>query len=540
MRQFAPSSEVRSLVMSVEQGLKEVHEPNVAHHVLEVGGRLAGGPSDTLARTAFRKELEDQLPLFAAMGQADLAHTLVMLDAGIIPSAAGRELLTALLALQLGPGDFLPDPARGDLYTNREAWLAGRTAATGWLGVGRARREATTTAFQMTVRDSLLDLAGALAAAGDALLGLARDCQSALMPDYTYLLSAQPTSFGHYLLGFAYPLQRDLDRLRSLYRRVNLSPAGCGSTNGSRLPQDREWLAHSLGFDGLVTHARDAMWQADLPIETAALLTAILVNLDRLAEDLQIFATEEFALLELDDRHARASKIMPQKKNPYALTHVRGLANAMIGTLAASAALGRTPSGQPDNRLGAYGEIPRAIEATAGAAELMGEVVSLMRFDRPAASARLDRSFAVATDLAEVLVLETGLDFREAHRLTGHLVRRHLADGGFDSLTPEGLAAAATEVLGRRVELSPEVLRSALDPEAAVAARTVPGGAAPGPIAHMLDESGQAFAAAAEWADARRREVRGSLDVLLRQAGSLAESPWPGDSPQPGVNLSSC
>ncbi len=108
-----------------------------------------------------------------------------------------------------------------------------------------------------------------------------------------------------------------------------------------------------------MVHARDAMWQADLPIEAAAVLTAVLVNLDRLAEDLQIYATEEFALVELDDRHTRASKIMPQKKNPFALTHVRGVASTMIGTLAASAAASRTPSGQPDNRLPLYGMIPR-------------------------------------------------------------------------------------------------------------------------------------------------------------------------------------
>ncbi len=512
---------------------------SLAATVLEVGGRLTQGPSDTLVRTAFRKELEDQLPLFAAMGQADLAHTLAMLEAGVIPATAGRELLAALLALQEWPADFLPESALGDLYTNREAWLAQRTAATGWLGVGRARREATTIAFQMTVRDGLLDLASALVAAGQALTGRARDHQSALMPDYTYLLAAQPTTFGHYLLGFAYPLLRDLDRLQTLYARVNRSPAGCGSTNGSRLPQNRECLAGYLGFDGLVSHARDAMWQADLPIETAALLTMILVNLDRLAEDLQIFATEEFALIELDDRHARASKIMPQKKNPFALTHVRGLANAMTGTLTLSAAAGRTPSGQPDNRLGLYGAIPRAIGETAGAVELMGEIVSWLKFDPCAARHRLDRSFAVATSLAEALVLEAGLDFRAAHRLAGHLVRQYWPAGSLAGLTPETLTEAAQKALGRRVELSPEALRSALDPGAAVAACTTPGGAAPAALAALSDESGQALATAAEWVEARRRTVRENIEALLHNARSLGDIPLKTSGP-PGTDSAIC
>ena len=200
----------------------------------------------------------------------------------------------------------------------------------------------------------MLGLAEVLTTTGKAITARAREFRTALLPDYTYLQAAQPTTFGHYLLGFAYPTLRDLDRIRALYGRVNQSPAGCGSTNGSRLPQDRERLRELLGFEALVRHARDAMWQADLPIEAAAVLTAVLINLDRLAEDLQIYATEEFALVELDDRHARASKIMPQKKNPFALTHVRGAASTMIGTLAASAAIG-------SNAIGAAGQPPAAL-----------------------------------------------------------------------------------------------------------------------------------------------------------------------------------
>jgi argininosuccinate lyase len=490
----------------------------VSEQVLEVGARLAQGPSERLIQTAFKRELDDQAELFEAMSWVDLAHTLVMMEASIVPPEAGRELLAALLRLHERPADFTLDPARGDLYTNREAWLITQTGVSTWLGAGRARREATTTAFLMKLRGGLLGLAEALTATGQALSARARKFRTALLPDYTYLQSAQPTTFGHYLLGFAYPVLRDLDRLRALYSRVNRSPAGCGSTNGSRIPQDRERLAALLGFEGLAIHARDAMWQADLPIEAAALLTAILINLDRLAEDLQIYATEEFALVELDDRHARASKIMPQKKNPYALTHVRGTASMMIGTLAASAAAGRTPSGQPDNRLPLYGLIPGAIDDTYDAVGLMGEVVQFLTFNEQNGRDRLDDCFALATDLAEVLVLESGLDFRQAHRLVGHLVRRHLADGGLNRLTPDALMAAAREVLGRPVELSVTALRAALDPWAAVLARTAPGGAAPEAVEAMIDECERVLAEAKDWACQHRHSLRMAEDSLLRMA----------------------
>jgi argininosuccinate lyase len=487
-----------------------------AAQALEIGARLAHGPSDLLIDTAFRQELAGQAHLFAAMGSVDLAHTLVMMEGGICPLPAGRELLSLLQRLDRRPADFTLDPARGDLYTNREAWLCEQSAAGLWLGAGRARREATTTAFLIHLRVGILALAEALSSTVGAIVARAALHRAALLPDYTYLQAAQPTTFGHYLLGFAYPLLRDLERCRALYGRLNRSPAGCGSTNGSRLPQGRHRLMTLLGFEGLTAHARDAMWQADLPIECASVLTTILIQLDRLGEDLQIFATEEFALVELDDRHARASKIMPQKKNPFALTHVRGVASAMIGTLAASAALGRTPSGQPDNRLPLYGMVPQALADTLGAVALMGEVVAHLTFHAPRGRQRLADGSALATDLAEVLVLECGLDFRQAHRLVGHLVRQHLAErGGILGLTPEGLATAAAAVLGRRIEIAPERLRAALDPEAAIQARTEPGGAAPAPMAAMLDDCAEALAEASAWIAARRRHLQTAEGQLV-------------------------
>ncbi|MGH8567685.1 MAG: lyase family protein, partial [Gammaproteobacteria bacterium] len=170
--------------------------------MLEVGARIERGPSDLLIRTAFAKELDDQAGLFEAIRLVDLAHTLVMMEAGIVPQDAGQALIAALLQLHGRPPDFTPDPARGDLYTNREAWLATQTCASTWLGAGRARREATTTAFLIKLRGGLLGLAEALTTTGKTLAARAREFRSSLLPDYTYLQSAQPTSFGHYLLGF--------------------------------------------------------------------------------------------------------------------------------------------------------------------------------------------------------------------------------------------------------------------------------------------------------------------------------------------------
>lgn len=469
------------------------------HQALEIGARIAGEPSARLIASAFQSELDQQLPLADALGKVDLAHTLVLAESGVIPPEAAQELLAGLNQLRLQPETFFPDPGKGDLYTNREAWLKERTPAAAWLGAGRARREAITTAFLIKLREDTLVLTQSLAEFVRTLTNQAEDHADALMPDYTYWQQAQPTSFGHYLLGFAYPALRDLQRIADVYPRLNQSPAGCGSSNGSRLPQPRECLAHRLGFDGIVPHARDAMWQADLPIEIASVLTAILINLDRLAEDLQIFASEEFALVELDDGHARASKIMPQKKNPFALTHIRSLANSLIGTLTSCAAMGRTPSGQPDNRLTLYGTLPKALSETNLAVALMSEVIALLRFNRNYARAKLDRGFSLAADLAEVLTLDHGIAFRDAHRLVGQLVRQHLPDGGFQQLTAAEINSHAKSLLGLRINLTDAALKQALNPEAALAARNQPGGAAPAAITEMINQCRHALLETETW-----------------------------------------
>ena len=524
--------------------------------VLGVGSRLATGPSAELVQTAFARELADQLPLFRGMSLADLAHTITLIETGVIPHAAGASLLEALLALHEHPPDFVPIPENGDLYTNREAWLATHTSAVGWLGAGRARRESTTTGFRITLRSCLLAFAGALVKTGAALVTRAAEFQSALMADYTYLQPAQPTTFGHYLLGFVYPLLRDLERIQELYARTNLSPAGCGSVNGSRIPQNRSRQAELLGFDGLVTHARDAMWQPDGPVETLSVVVMALVNLDRLAEDLQIFATAEFNLVELADGHSRASVIMPQKKNPYALNYVRGATNELSGILHAVAASGRTPSGQVDNRVFAYGDVPRALETATGVATLMAGVLTGLRFNATQAETRLLSGFATATDLAETITLETGLDFRTAHRIVGRLVREaaqatgsqdvtcsinrphdksvgythrqdtpsghtagtHHQDRTMRDLTLADLDAAAQAILGHSLPLSEQAFAQALDSATAIEARRDSGCAASEPLITMLSECRSALDGYATWCQQASERIALAEKMLLLHA----------------------
>ena len=491
--------------------------------------RLKEPPAPELIASAYARELRDAAILYEGMSLSDIAHVAVLVEAGIIPRQAGGELLAALLHIHpVPPLDFALDPARGDLYTNREAYLAMLTPAAGWLSTGRARREATTVGYRIAVRARLLSFAASLESCFASVLDLAEAHRATLFPDYTYLQPAQPTTFGHYLLAFAYPMWRDLDRLRAAFARANASPAGSGSVNGSRLPIDRARLAELLGFEAVVAHARDAMWQADGPIELAALVAAALVNLDRLAEDLQIFSTAEFDLVELADRHSRTSVIMPQKKNPYALAYVRGVCGETIGALAAMAAVGKTPSGQIDNRMFAYGDVPRALDSAIGATRLMAEVLRGLRVNDERAAQRAAQDFIGATDLAEVITQQCHLDFKTAHDVVGRAVRAAL-ESGAPGLSANLLNAAA----GRDLGLSPEAIADALDPSRIVAARVGPGGAAESSVTRMIAECRAALADHRDWREATLARLAGAEALLLAAATALKMTASP-PSTEPG------
>ena len=482
-------------------------------------------PADELVRTAYAREASDTAILYKGMSLADVAHVVELIECEIVPRQAGGELLWALLEIHPSPPlDFAVDPKRGDSYSNREAYLRMLTPAAGWLSAGRARRESTTTGYRITVRERLLTLASALEDCAAAALDVAESHRATLFPDYTYLQPAQPTVFGHYLLTFVHPMLRDLDRLRAAYQRTNVSPAGAGSVNGSRLPLHRDSLAEMLGFDDAIPHTRDAMWQADGPIEIAASITAALINIDRLAEDLQIFSTAEFGLVEIADRHARSSVIMPQKKNPYALAYLRGLAGESIGYLAAMAAVGKTPSGQIDNRMFAYGTIPRTLGDADDAVRLMADVLRGLVVNKETAARRTAREFIGATDLAEVIMTECRIDYKTAHGLVARAVRSAIA-AGETTLTSERLESEAETSLGRKLGLSADRIAEALDPERIVATRTGKGGAAEASVEQMISTCRKELAAHHLWRMAAAKKLHEAETRLLLKATSLKIAP---------------
>lgn len=476
------------------------------------GGRLKKAAHPALVASAYRHECSDAEILLPWLHDADLAHLVALLQAGVVPEPAGGRLMTALLRLRDGEARVAVQPALGDLYNSRDAALrelAGDDA--GWIHCGRPRREALNLAAVLAARQRMFDLAAAQIGLGRTLLKCAQRHGDVLMTDFTYLHPAHPTTLGHYLLTFFFPMLRDLSRQFAVLGRYNLCCAGSGSSNGSALGIRRETIAELLGFEGIAWHTRDAMWQPDLPLEALSTLSGLMTNLDRMAEEFQIWTTPQFDLVDFDDSLFRASVIMPQKRNPYPMAYVRGVAGWLGGQVASFAALGKTWSGNPDSRIFIYGDLPRAQDKVTGAVALMDALVATLEPKPDNMRRAIAESFGEATDLAEMLMRENALDYRSAHQVVG-AVARGLHEGRIEksAITPSLLADYAEAVIGRRLSVNAAALERALDPASIVAARDGAGGASADNLSRMIERGGSEL-------DARQAELE-SLVARCREA----------------------
>ncbi len=479
-------------------------------------------PAEELVNAGYAWEIADAPLLHDCLNVADLAHAVELTERKVLPGPAARALLDALLELTSLPANALDyDPGHGELYDSRERHLAMRIGSdAGWLRAGRTRREAVRTAFRMTVRRQVLDLIAAGAGLATAMADQSGRHLETLMPDYTYLQQAQPTTFAHYLSSFADPVLRDAARLLAEYGLINASPAGSGAANGSRIVSDRDASAHRLGFDSAVEHTRDAMWQTDPFLHVLTAATSLALTQDKIAEDLEIFASAEFGFVELADAYTRKSILMPQKRNPYALTVIRGSTGVLIGRMTGQAAVAKSPSARSDNLIYIYGELPRALDLALRVTRLSAGVVGTLTVDPERMRAALDTGFTQATDLAEWLMDRFETDYRTAHRIVHRAVHGQPRPGSAPDA--EQLARASAEVLGVPWRLDDHELEAMLDPGTLVGSRTVLGGAAPGSVTPMLARIRERAGELGAEVEARRRVIDAAEDAVRIRAGQLA------------------
>jgi argininosuccinate lyase len=474
--------------------------------------------------SGFALENADAPFLHAGLNLADIAHVLDLLRRGIVPGRAARDLLRLLLQVQATDAEDFPyDPDFGEPYNSREHFFVERLGdVAGWLHAGRPRREATRIALRLYVRDQLLELVSEVVEFTRNTTALAGRHVETLMRDQTYLQQAQPSTFGHYVLSFVYPAVRDARRLLDEFNALNRSPGGAGCVNGTRLLDDRSFVAAALGFDEVIEHTRDAMWQIDGLIHVLATAASLLSTQSKLAEDLEIWSSSEFDFVDLADNYTRSSILMPQKRNPYSLAIVRGASGVLIGRLTGFLAVAKSPSARSDNLIFAYGEVPRALDLSVRVTRLMAGVVRTLQVNAERMAEELDAGYTQATDLCEFIVQACEVDYRSAYVVVGKTVREASLLGivGKD-ITGAMLDEVALAETGRSWGLEGKDLTAALDARAIVESRVGTGGAASNAVESMIarceENTNELHAAVAQ----RRQKLDRAELVLLDQARNI-------------------
>ena len=487
-------------------------------------GRLASGPSPRLVEAGYALELADAVFLHRGLTLADLAHVLELGEIGLLPEDAASLLCRVLLDFWATPvEDFPYNPVYGDAYNSRERELEKRLGTVaGWLPTGRTRREAGRIALRIALRERLLQLHDEVAQLAMTLVERGTQLAGAVYNDTTYLQPAQPSSFGYYLAGFAEQATRDLERLRGAYLGVNRSPAGSGGVGGTTIALNRERLAARLGFDQPTPHIRDGMWSADVVIDAAVASWQAVLTIDRLAEDLEICASPQFGYVRLAGSSSRASVLLPQKRNPYALAVIRGGAGTLIGKVTGLMATQRTPSARTDNWLYAYGEVIATVEMAIRLVGLGGQVVRDLEVDSEALAGSAGEHFSLATDLAEQMVMRFGLDYRSAYRMVGRAVAAADAAGRTWPSAEEVRSAAQEMGIASQVEAWDVALVSPTEAAGILSRRRGAGSCSPERVLEHCRSVRERIERAREWAQAAGRQAETAASDLLSDAAAMA------------------
>jgi argininosuccinate lyase len=436
--------------------------------------------ADTVLSIIFR---DAQQRFLDSLIEIQYAHTLMLARQGIISGEIARKCVLGLNALDRAAIASVPyDGKTEDLFFHVEEALersCGKSTA-GWMHTARSRNDIAITQYRMCLRSGILDMVGSLNSAERALIGLAREHVSTVMPAYTHTQPAQPITLAHYLLAVIELMGRDVVRLQAAFATVNRCPMGACAISTTGFAIDREFTAGLLGFDGLQSNSYGAIAATDYLTETAGAIMTAMLNLGRVTQDFLLWCTAEFGYLRLSDAWVQISSIMPQKRNPVPFEHVRVLASkALAQAQGIFTCLHNTPFGDINDAeddlqplvFGATTDAVRALELFGG---ILGgcEVNSVRMAERAAAD------FLTVTELADTLVRREGVNFREAHHLVSAGVRE--LDGNYSAPAMiDALEALAPLHLGRALGVSRDELLEALDPWHFVAIRHHPGGPAP-------------------------------------------------------------
>src|SRR4030081_3247877 len=394
------------------------------------GGRFTERPDAIMEEINVSIDVDRHL--YAQDIAASKAHAAMLAAQGIITANDAKNIARGLdtILSEIGKGSFDFKRALEDIHMNVESRLGELIGpAAGRLHTARSRNDQVATDFRLYVRDTIDETDAALAAFQRALVDRALEHAATVMPGFTHLQTAQPVTFGHHLLAYVEMAARDRSRFADARKRANLSPLGAAALAGTAFPIDRAMTAKALGFDRPMANSLDAVSDRDFVLETLAAAAITAVHLSRFAEEIVLWCSPLVGLISLSDRFTTGSSIMPQKRNPDAAELVRAKTGRIIGALEAlfivmkglPLAYQKAMQEDKEGARDAFSALMLSIAAMTGMVRDMVPDAARMR-------KTADDGYSTATDLADWLVHELKMPFREAHHVTGRIVARAATD----------------------------------------------------------------------------------------------------------------
>lgn len=502
---------------------------NAVTSEVQLRERLSKDPAAILVEHMSGPKIRQQFAVaYEPQMQIHLAHCLMLIQQEIIPARDGAAILQNLLELYEGGSQSIElDYTLEDLYSHIERHIVIALGAdvAGRLHTARSRNDLGVTTWRMVIRQRLLAVRESVMRLRAVILELAEKHAEVVMPGYTHSQHAQPITLGYYLAAFADVLERDSRRIEAAYKTNNCNPLGAAALTTTGFPIDRQTTTSLLGFDGLVENGFDAVASRDDSEEASCALAILGVHLARVAEDLFVWHTAEFSLVEFGDDFANVSSIMPQKKNPGLLEFVKKEAGHLIGssTQVLAAVKGSWFTDASDASDGGNEPMLEACTTAIACLEVLAGGLGSMeiRADRMLDLART--GYGTMTEVADTIVRDSGVSFRVAHNIVGKTVVEALQQGlAADEISHEMFDHASQELFNRPLGVSPEAIRDALDPTENIRRRTVQGGTAPEEMQRMIRARLEQLAADRRRLDADQAQVKEARERLLGEARTVA------------------
>ena len=442
------------------------------------GGRFSSGPDEIM------EEINASIGFDYRFASQDIrgskAHVAMLASSGIVSAQDAAAITAGLdqIACEIEAGAFTFSRALEDIHMNVESRLADVVgAAAGRLHTARSRNDQVALDFRLWVRDAIDQIDAQLRDLQTCLAEKAQAHAGVVMPGFTHMQSAQPVTFGHHLLAYVEMLARDRGRFADARKRLNECPLGAAALAGTSFPIDRHATANSLGFDRPTANSIDSVSDRDFVMETLSAAAICAVHLSRFAEEIVLWVTPQFGFVGLSDKFTTGSSIMPQKRNPDAAELVRGKTGRVIGALVGMLtvmkglplAYSKDMQEDKEGSFDALHALSLCVAAMAGMVRDMSPIPERMK-------AAAGSGYSTATDLADWLVRKLGLPFRQAHHVTGSIVKL-ASDAGCEL---EALPLAQMQAVEPRIT---QDVFSVLGVDQSVRSRTSFGGTAPDNVA---------------------------------------------------------